>query len=405
MANENKNHNILRQHSLNCEASLLQQRRRTLRKQFSEDIPDNEQKHPTNLRISLSAKIRSRNVKDEVPPVKIAWAEEIPILEQTYKPIEALVTTKCKETRRPLSKQYSFEKDSILYQRTQLTDHLRQAWKNRENTKQNLDIFLTHATKGRNAEEEGVRSTEPSDSKHKTKIILPLTPEPLEDNLKNIFQKYNKRLPRQHTTINCPIGSLRTIERPSTLVVVPIIVPNEEKTENIDRPAEKDPEPPKRPSRTDSPKPINVIIRPSTAAAKRQSFQKRTNSAFNGSAHFRPPLVRASSLPVKADQPKPKFVATKRHLRSAKKKDGKKLSSLNVSDSEHSENKPKSKPIEIVTMVSLVSPSGSDTEEAQEEKKNSNERSPKKVNEIKREEATNEKRSVSLRKTIKSGKF
>lgn len=407
MANEHKNHAILRQNSLNCETISVQQRRRTLKKQFSKDISDSEQKYAPNLRISFSAKTRPRNIKDEIPPVKIAWAEEIQNLEQTYKPSEPLVATKCKETRRPLSKQYSFEKDSILYQRTQLTDRLRYPWKDGENTKQNLNIFLTHATRGRSAEEEGTVSNESCDYKQKPKLTLSLTPEPLqeEDIRKNIFQKYNtnKRLPIQHSAMHRPVSSLKIAERSSTLVVVPIIVPSENKKENTIPPTEKDAEISKRHSRANSPKPIDVIIRPSTAVAKRQSFQKRTNSAFNATGSIRPPLVRTSSLPAKSDQPKPKFVATKRHLRSAKKKEGKKLNGIYVSDSEPSDNKPKSKPIEIVTMVSLVSPSGSDTEEVQDTEQTGNNKSPKKVNETKKEEMHNEKHNFTLRKTIKSG--
>lgn len=137
--------------------------------------------------------------------------------------------------------------------------------------------------------------------------------------------------------------------------------------------------------------PIQVVITPTTAQTKRENFQKRTNSAFNGTnntqtAPFRPPLVRSSSAPT--IKVKGKFLATKRKLKS-----GKKAPAL-VQKVDQTEWCATSS--EIETMVSLVSPSGSEAESDDEFTR------PKSA--LKGCGEGGGKKGASIRKTVKSGK-
>lgn len=310
-----------------------------------------------------------------------------------------------------MSRQNSFEREAVLYPRQQLADRLRQAWKEKENKeKQNLDIFL-NCSSG-----EVAQDSREKNSQGQPKIVLPLQTEVLGDDtdLKNIFQKQIRKNGRNS---NSPrVGAGR--ERPPAVVVVPIIVPNDDDCLKNKENHETSTATTKAPSRSrqnsahhrpSTPqKPIDVVIRPSTAASRRELFQKRTNSAFNGSVtgNFRPPLVRASSLPTKPEQPKPKFTATKRRVRSAKRKETRNCENASdADDADFSSVKPSFAVPEIETMVSLVSPSASDNEEQANEgggKVRSRNVSP--VKDGGKLEKFDEKK-FSLRKVAKCGEF
>lgn len=136
--------------------------------------------------------------------------------------------------------------------------------------------------------------------------------------------------------------------------------------------------------------PIQVVI--TAAQTKRENFQKRTNSAFNGTNNsqtttFRPPLVRSSSAP--SIKVKGKFLATKRKLKSGKKASA---PTQKVEQTEWCATNS-----EIETMVSLVSPSGS---EAESEDEFVGETRPKSA----LKGCGEGKKGASLRKTVKSGK-
>ncbi|KYB24735.1 hypothetical protein TcasGA2_TC034947 [Tribolium castaneum] len=316
-----------RQLSLDCE---LDQRRKSLKKQLSEE--------------------KTRHERPQ--PVRIAWADSPSPKD------EGIVARKClKEAKKApkLSRHSSLEKDSILYSKQELAERLRQALKERE--KPNLDIFLAHNTQ---VEEE----VEPPDPKQPPKIIQPLTTP------SDVFQiKKNKS---------------------SAIVVIPVV---EDEPPSLEDAPEGGPQDPKAIK--------NVIIRPATAASKREKFQKRSNTAFN--SVIRPPLVRSSSAPTSKSDQKPKFLATKRKIKSGKVK-GK---TSDDEDSGSNKENPKNKKemnryvaisgSDIVTMVSLISPAASDTEDLEIELKPKIKTSPAKTPVIKKDEKEQSK-PVSLRK-------
>lgn len=413
-----------RQLSLQCDSPKYNNRNKTLKKQFSEDVPDETIKWETEpkIRISLSAKNRTKN-SDRPPPIKLAWSENIQksLDEQIFKRDEGIVAKKCKEAKRPVTakirKQSSLDRDSILYSRQELAERLRQAWEDREKGKQNLDIFLAPNTKHEDdcnyetTDNESSILQESYNKKNEPKILQALNKHILEENsLKNIFQKQIRKNNR-----NRSVDFPHTFEKnhQSTIVVVPIVEngnkpsPRQTKPENPDRTNKNEPE---------TSNPINVIIRPATALTRREIFQKRTNSAFNELTK-KPPLTRAVSVPNKLDQ-KSKFVASKKRIKSSKKRDkNDKLSELSLSDEEKdlSDRQNRKKCLqrcvslsgtEIETMVSLVSPDNSDVEEIAEkpkDKEKSKTSSPTKTNLLKEEK--NENKNFTLRKTVKSGEL
>lgn len=307
MLNQSKNRPV-RQFSMRSETPTLEFRRNTLKKQFSQDIPDKKTPETRNIQ---SAKVRTKIHNDSPPEIKLAWSEDMKAIQEACKTEESMVVKKCKEVKRPL--RTDLNKDSILHSRQELADRLRQVWKEREGAKQNLNIFLTHTT---NEEPES-----PSSAKEKPKIILPLRPLTDDVDLKNAFQKQIRKTQRNSAT-------------PS----------------------------PRIPLKNETP-PISVVLRPNTAACRRDSFQKRANSAFNGSitAGFRNPFARTASLPAKNEN-KPKFVATKRRLKSARRHS---KTTEESSEQKVASNFPMS--CDIVTMVSLLSNSESEADEEEEE--------------------------------------
>ncbi|KAJ8919763.1 hypothetical protein NQ315_006292 [Exocentrus adspersus] len=385
-----------RQLSLNC-SPTPEQRRKTLRKQFSEDIPDYKEKW--------------------IDP-GIAWEENTT---PDLKADEAVIIKKCKEVRRGsagnnrLSRHGSLEKNSILHSKQELAERLKQSVKEKEPPpeKTNLKIFLAHNPKEVNemynvcpaTNKDVVRNPE------KPKLIQPLLSNNVStSDTKNLFQIRRNFKPKINLA---EISYSPTRTRESDTVVVVPMVENKEQDQDADH----------------SMKPIDsIIIRPVTASSKRERFQKRTNSAFNAtikeSALARPPLIRSSSAPTsKSERGRPKFSATKRKVKAIKRVQLK----SSLGDGEEPEDGNKENPIknqkelnrttavhgsEIVTMVSLVSPAGSDAEEESlEEAKDKSKSKSKttgsgsgKVEERERDSPSSPK-NMSLRKIVKSVSF
>lgn len=262
--------------------------------------------------------------------VKVAWT-----VDEGKNLSEEVIIKKCPREfkKNRLTRHSSLEKDSILNSKQE----------NLPEAKPNLDIYLAH-------------NPEPSPrAVRQPKYLQPLLNNPTDFKIKT----------------RKPLDSPKAVEakKTNTIVVVPLKTsPREE--------------------------PIQVVITPTTAQTKRENFQKRTNSAFNGTnntqtATFRPPLVRSSSAPT--IKVKGKFLATKRKLKSAKK------APALVQKVDQTEWCATSS--EIETMVSLVSPSGS---EAESDDEFTGETRPKSA--LKGCGEGGGKKGASIRKTVKSGK-
>lgn len=324
MSNNIRKLSAFRQLSLSSETC---ERRKTFKKQLSEDIPDWFD-HEPNLKFSLNTKTR-KTYCERPQPVRIAWDDNTADL----KGEDVVIVKKIPEMRRnPVSKltrHASLEKDSILSSSKSFNAEIESI---KEKEKPNLQIFL--------AQNVELDSKEESDRKSfKPKFIPPLI---VAENTKSLFSiRKTKSSPREKL-----------------------------KTEPLDSERSNDVEL--------NPKPIdNIIIKPSSAASKRELFKKRTNSAFNVTvkekASFRPPLTRSLSAPHKTDQNKSKFLATKRKVKNFKRTHTKTTTAPDDSETDK-ENPLSSRRVgtigaDIVTMVSLVSPAGSDNEDNIEEEK------------------------------------
>ncbi|XP_030750087.1 uncharacterized protein LOC115877879 [Sitophilus oryzae] len=378
----------LRQMSLMYDPPSARQRRKTLTKQFSEDISDIKASildHNSEIRISLNAKTKKLPT-DHPPPIKMAWTA-------TDIKDEPVVVKKCKEIRRgKLTRHASLEKDSILNSRQDLAERFRAKKEefekeNKAETKPNLEIFLAPSTK--ECEEES------QNEKTQPKFLQPLIAD----------SEYNRTF-RLKKNVLKKTESPRTRPKSSTIVVVPLV--EKEPDKNADNNDSKS-------DNNDESTGINVIIRPVTAQSRRERFHKRTNSAFHGTLKeqqpvFRPPLVRSSSAPSSRPE-KSKFLATKRKMKGAKKYNKDESGTKNEVEVKEWSNAV-ANPGEIVTMVSLVSPGGSDNEEEAEEDVEEvvQKERPKSV--LKRESSFAEKpnetdltKNASLRKTVKSVSF
>lgn len=368
-----------RQLSLNCDNS--EQRRKTLRKQFSEDLDDRDPWTQSRVGIKITLNSKSRNLMN-TPPIKLAWEDP------ESRNNETVIIKKCQEVRRTgkLSRQSSIEKDSILHSKQEIAERLQP----KEQEKPNLKIFLAHNSKEPNEHLDHIdKLSDPP------KIIPPL------NNPNNNFQI------RKSSKLKLNLTDTR-FQNPTTeadrnaIVVVPIIESQEELAPILPQSYD-----------VDEIKPIDsVVIRPSTAASRRERFQKRTNSAFHQTikepANPRPTLIRSSSAPVKPDHNRSKFLSTKKKLKNAKK--SQKLL-CNIKD----EDSPKSQKElnrctavngnDVVTMVSLVSPAGSDVEEETVVEDKANSKNPVKNQKAVAKEEKEVPKVLSLRKTVKSGKL
>lgn len=332
MSNNTRKLSAFRQLSLNSDPGG---RRKTFKKQFSEDIPDWFEQQNSNLKISLNT---IKTYHDRPHPVKIAWDDDDDGTPKELNGEDVVIVKKIPEVRRrPSSKlirHASLEKDSILCNnKPNLKEN-----NNKEKEKPNLQIFLAHSIDVED-QKDNERKTQ------KPKLIPPLI---VTDNSKNLFQiRKSKNSPREKMKIEPVVETERICDEIEHEV---------------------------------NPKPIdNIIIKPSSAASKREMFKKRTNSAFNSSIKekptFRPPLMRSLSAPHKSDQNKSKFLATKRKVKACKRIHAK-SPQQQLDDTETDKENPLfsnhrriANGSDIVTMVSLVSPAGSDNEDTIEEDK------------------------------------
>lgn len=414
-----------RQLSLNCEAPNLENRRKTLRKQFSEDVPQVKNKWSDEIGIKISLNSKARTSYINPPPVKIAWEEDVSELTAE----DAVIIKKCNEMKRMpigrISRHGSLDKDSILNSKQDLTERLRQYVRNKEpekstNTdkepeKPNLKIFLGSNPKDNNEEFQNHLTQLQEKASDPPRIIPPLITNTVSHKpfqiRKNLSPKINLKEIAYSPTKPNRINS-RTVES-NAIVIVPIfekevVVPPVKSTEIS--------------SNTndttllglEDPKAINsIVIRPSTAAAsRREKFQKRTNSAFNTTIKesTRVPLLRSSSAPIKPERGKSKFAVTKRKIKPFKKIQMKSLENEEIPEKQigNSESVKNQKVLnrttavngnEVVTMVSLVSPAGSDCEEETEEIKVK----PKPTAKLTAKDDSDIPKHMSLRKAVKTG--
>ena len=386
-----------------------QQRRRSLRKQHSEDFLKDEEKC-ANIRISMNSKARV-GVHDKAPSAKPAWNE---------------FHNQGKTDNRD-SYQFFEHTDSILGSRQELANKARLALTRHDYSKPNLNIYVNDNKCKRDEIDESIPSSEmkvltnvpaehsPNLSESKTtlpmkvpvnfppKIISPLKPNIDNENMRNVFQKHLRKTAKQgNDLVNSPrvaksatiVVTLKQQAHPKLGESGKLSRQNSFKMEKSDAKNE----------------------RPSTAVSRREIFQNRTNSAFHSSTkkETRPPLIRASSLPLKSEPQKPKFVAAKRKIKSAK------YGFVNASESAREE---RSKDVsmkgclrrsasvagDVVTMVSLVSPEGSDTEEQPAENKEKTRQNDVvgsgKEQYVKMNEMREDNKNFTLRKFAKSGEY
>lgn len=448
-----------------------------LKKQLSVEYLDHIDEHKLSIRNDTNnAKAK---LSDRPRPVKVAWGENrqhsregkedisSSLSVKTSSFTEPVEIKKCKEYKRPstakIRHQNSVEKDSILYSRQDLAARLRKAWKEREDSKQNLNIFLT-STKNvdDNLDDENNYYSDVQNKIEKNKEQLHLHLDLKEENEKNInlnskplqFNNNNK-IPKSNNRINEPESDYipsKTNSRPQdvrTNISVTISSVRTQNKQNADqvclesslKGVENNPQLLK-PETNNEPKiqchqqlvkqtssiqttdeeismVKNLPPRPQTAASKRDGFQKRTNTAFTVSISseksFRPPLTRALSVPVKSEGNKLKFIATKRRLKPSRRKGkGPECHSGDECADEDEGGKGKkgvrckSAPnAEVVTMVSLVSPAGSDTEENAEQGKKQEEKEKAGSCKVSTPTATvnmESQKISSLRKSAKTGK-
>ncbi|KAK4877285.1 hypothetical protein RN001_009791 [Aquatica leii] len=414
----------VRQFSLHVDTP---QRRKNFKKQFSEDDSKEKWMQVISPGISVCAKKR-----ENLPVTKQAWLEEnaqsIMHAVNNDRNDEGIVVKKCKEIKRPLTSKIvkqTLNKESILLSHQELAERLRQAWKEREKEKQNLNIFLNHNIKDKFEDDfndltdsECAVSTEINKNQiKKTQSNVPIQQESTDNAYKSIFQK---RMRRTHSVDESLRDYMYSPNRGSenkvkSVVVVPLVDSlkakehvssntvavnkfNDGKLKLLpkqDQCTLKNDQQLLKNHKTanlsfDENKPINVIIRPMTAVTKREAFRSRANSAFNTSNSSsnnmsvfkdnpRPPLIRSSSVPLKQISPKPCFVAVKRRLKSASKKKDKSVKSGNKYESpDDTDDKCKNRKLQrcvsalgpdIITMVSLISPEESENEEQAEPEK------------------------------------
>lgn len=103
-----------------------------------------ERKPPAKPREAQPSIVRPR-------PVKIAWSERRQLSQDIDNSVGVeVVAQRCKGQPRPVtakparSNLLSVQNDTILYSREQLAERLRVAWRERQETRPNLDIFLAH---------------------------------------------------------------------------------------------------------------------------------------------------------------------------------------------------------------------------------------------------------------------
>uniref|UniRef100_A0AAR5Q5U4 Uncharacterized protein n=1 Tax=Dendroctonus ponderosae TaxID=77166 RepID=A0AAR5Q5U4_DENPD len=414
-----------RQLSLICDSPSPHAKRQSLKKQFSEDFSDfKDPWFDQGPEVYLNARNKrlERTATDKPPPIKIAWCEKT----DKFALNEEVIIKKCKEVKRApsvkLARHPSLEKDSILNSKHDLRNKAETVDKENDKaeTKPNLQIFLAHNTHDYNECQTSDSFESLMDSRQQ--CLERSKPKYLQPLLSNVepSKAFQIRKSNSRKTLESPKAVEVSQKRPNfsrsnTIVVVPLV----EKLDQSDTPRQVVKDEETKPEKDEDSNGINVIIRPMTAQTRREKFQKRTNSAFHGTSketaiNFRPPLVRSSSAPsIKPE--KGKFLATKRKLKNGKKvsRSSKGDHSPHAVDGQEWKNAAHTAS-EIVTMVSLISPSGSENEADSEDELKARPKSA-----LKREDSAVEKtttvgkeaankdgtKNVSLRKTVKSVSF
>ncbi|XP_044764803.1 uncharacterized protein LOC123318757 [Coccinella septempunctata] len=404
----NRNKPNFRQASLTYDPPTINPRRPGLTKQNSED---STMPKKNEIKITLSAKCK--RTPHDFPPTKVAWSDE------GNDEKDPLITRKCPENRKPprsLKRQSSVDQDSILSCKDDIITKLRLLLKDDAeiSEKPNLSIFLNQNPK------------HPRHDDNDLRLPQDLHTNQVHDQEETIVQNSESKC----NSVASPTTSLFQFRKtpvnkfqakyspnhqdqprePPNIVVTPVSDINMDEERNIST----------NTTITDNSQPINnVIIRPTTAKSRRELFSKRTNSAFNSFAvnkegnNQRAPLQRSSSAPIRPEHAKSKFLATKRRLKTNRRRDlksakkqGCEENSSNTEVVDSSNAIPKNA-TEIITMVSLVSPASSDIDEIpdiEEEAVKTRTNSPKKTPCITRRE-DNVQITSSLRKIVKQVSF
>ncbi|XP_050500022.1 repetitive organellar protein [Diabrotica virgifera virgifera] len=393
-----------RQLSLNCDSPPNPPRRPPLKKQFSEDINDFKawSEHDIGIKISLN----NRSLRN--PFIKNAWVEST---QETVND-EPVIIKKCSENRRvplnSLTRQISVDKEALLHSRQELAERLRKTAKPQEE-KPNIKIFLAQNSKEQIDEYEVEKEDKINEQ---PKFIQPLI---TVNSDKHSF-KLRKNAKQRTILFNTSDSSWPVPKNKSNQNSPVIVVPP---TENgvLQKPETF--------LSTNNPNDVkaidSVIIRPATAASKREMFQKRTNSAFNSTVvavketqKLRSPLIRSSSAPCKPEHLKSKLILTKhsKHSKTLKKVQMKpsvkneKIEKLNEENPKSQKELNRTTPVQgndVVTMVSLISPTGSDGEE--EEVEESKDKNKTATNEKSAVEQKQPPKIMSLRKAAKTVSF
>lgn len=350
----------------------MSDKRKTLVRQFSLQTDSPPSRPILKKQLSTELIDQFKNLKDKNIDrprlIKIAWGEN---QERTKKIPDTVEVKKCVEYRRPttakLRTQKSIDRDSILYSRQDLAEKLRKAWMERQE-KQNINIFLHHEKESDQENEET-----PKENEEKIENEFTYIPSNTSQKTRDISVNLSLIIPQNPENIETEKEKVQEIERK---------VPKLTKQNSVNKENE-----------------CKEKIKPSSATTRREMFQKRSNTAFNGSFNLdkKPTLVRQLSVPTK--EPKP--FAVKRRLKNRNKKE-QIDSDSDISDDTKVKKKERCKSApggDIVTMVSLVSPAGSDVEEIVEKKPE-----PKKERSILHHDNGNEPvKTVTLRNTVKKG--
>ncbi|XP_045463109.1 uncharacterized protein LOC123672842 [Harmonia axyridis] len=387
-----KNKLAHRQASLTFDSTTINVRRKSLVKQNSEDLGMLN----SDFRITVNSKIGTQ--QKNFPPPKIAWEDDGRVQ-------EPIIAKRCPENRKPprsLKRQSSMDQDSILSCKEDIINKLRLLLKDEKEIpeKQNINIFLNQNPKHHKHDESNQFFEDPPTKQEASKVKYNSE----STSVPSLFQFRNNPLKKLEPK-KYPHDHHQDKPKDPPNIIVPQIL-------------EEEPKPETKPSITDNSQPINnIIIRPSTAKSRREMFGQRTNSAFHSvvareGSNQRPPLQRSSSAPIRPEHAKSKFLATKRKLKTVKKKDAKSSkkngndNSLNM-DCTNINNSTAKNGADIITMVSLVSPASSDIEEIseiQEEECKSRTSSPKKILSNARKEEIVHK-TPSLRRIVKQVSF
>lgn len=316
----NKNKLNFRQNSLTYDPPTINPRRNSLVKQSSEDLTSTKNKFFNNeIKITVNAKCKKKTNEFTTP--KIAWDDE-KTDEKIHEPIIARKCPENRKTMRSLKRQSSMDQDSILSCKEDIINKLRLLLKDDAEIteKPNLSIFLNQNPKHPRHHVDNFRNIEKAHEQQVSKIELNSNTNCSIANNSECSSTTSLFQFRKNPVIKFEEKSPNFQDKPkgpSNIIVTPVPEVLIEGEQNKDLVS----------AITDNSQPINnITIRPTTAKSRRELFGKRTNSAFNsfvvkeGIPH-RPQLQRSLSAPIRPEHAKSKFLATKRKLKTSKKRD------------------------------------------------------------------------------------